>query len=162
MGRQKERPQSTVNLAHATITLGVQTSREDDRTDKPVLEMRRLLATHCQGPYSSEIREFALILRIGGEMQEFNFEGCERIRRNRKQKYITVDLGFPSNRWKGATESGIREYLAEAVETGLLCCIRRLETNKSPVDSARLMGDFAKVKQLFLAGDAPKVEPAKL
>ena len=151
-----------MNLAHATITLGVQTSREDDRTDKPVLEMRRLLATYCQGPYSPEIRQFALILRIGGEMQEFNFEGGERIRRNRKQKYITVDLGFPSNRWKGATESGIREYLAEAVETGLLCCIRRLETDKSPVDSARFMGDFAKVKQLFLAGDTPKVEPARL
>jgi hypothetical protein len=151
-----------MNLAHATITLGVQTSREDDRTGKFVLEIRRLLATHCQGPYSPEIREFALILRIGGDMQEFDFEGCERIRRNRKQKYITVDLGFPSNRWKGATESGIREYLAEAVETGLLCCIRRLEKDKSPVDSPGLIGDFAKVKQLFLAGDTPKVEPARL
>jgi hypothetical protein len=120
------------------------------------------MAEYCQGPYSSEIEKFALVLRVGGEMQEFNFEGCERIRRSRKQKYITVDLGFPSNRWKGATESGIREYLAEAVETGLLCCIRRLEKDKSPIDAARLMGDFAKVKHLFLAGDAPKVEPARL
>ena len=151
-----------MNLAQATITLGVQTSREDNRTQKPVLAIRKLMAEHCQGPYSQEIEKFALVLRVGGEMLEFNFEGCERIRRNRKQKYITVDLGFPSNRWKGATESGIREYLAEAVETGLLCCIRRLETDKSPVDSARLMGDFAKVKRLFLAGDAPKVEPARL
>jgi hypothetical protein len=120
--------------------------------------MRKLLADNCQGPYSAEIREFALILRIGGEMQEFNFEGCERIRRNRKKAYITVDLGFPSYRWKGSADSSIREYLAEAVETGLLCCIRRLEIDKSPVDSARLMGDFAKVKQLFLADkgvDAP-------
>jgi len=48
-------------------------------------------------------------------MQEFNFEGVSEFERNRKQKYITVDLGFPSNRWKGATELGIREYLAEAV-----------------------------------------------
>jgi len=91
-------------------------------------------------------------------MQEFNFEGCERIRRNRKDLYITVDLGFPSYRWKGSTDSSIREYLAEAVETGLLCCIRRLEIDKSPVDSARLKDDFAKVKHLFLADkgvDAP-------
>ena len=145
-----------MDLRPATITLGVQTSREDDRTEKPVLEMRRLLAAHCQGPYSAEIREFALILRVGGEMQEFNFEGCERIRRNRKQKYITVDLGFPSNRWKGVTNSSIREFLAEAVETGLLCCIRRLETDKSFVDSTRLMGDFAKVKQLFLTAGSER------
>ena len=141
-----------MDLSLATITLGVQTSREDDRTQKPVLQIRRLLAEYCQGPYSPEVEKFALVLRVGGEMQEFDFEGCERIRRNRKHKYITLDLGFPSNRWKGATDLAIREYLAEALETGLLCCIGRLETDKTPVDSARLMGDFAKVKQLFLAG----------
>jgi hypothetical protein len=143
-----------MNLNSATITLGVQTTREDDRTEVPVVEMRRLLAMHCQGPYSTEIREFALILRIGGAMQEFNFEGCERIRRNRKEKYITVDLGFPSTRWKASSDSSIREYISEAVETGLLCCIRHLEKNNSPIDSDRLMDDFAKVKQLFLAGSA--------
>jgi len=143
-----------MDLASSTITLGVQTSREDDRTDKPILELRRLLASECEGPYSPEIREFALILRVGGEMQEFDFEGCDRIRRNRKEQYITVDLGFPSSRWKRATDAEIRAYLAEAVETGLLCCIKRLEKDKTPVNSDRLMADFRRVKQLFLAGVA--------
>jgi hypothetical protein len=141
-----------MDLASATITLGMQTSREDDRTNKPVLELRRLLAEQCQGPYSPEIEEFALVLRIGGEMQEFDFEGCERIRRSRKQRYITLDLGFPSYKWKGATDEDIRRFIAEAVETGLLCCIRRLEQDKSPIDSAQLMSDFAKAKLQFLAG----------
>ena len=143
-----------MDLSLATITLGVQTSREDNRTQKPVLEIRRLMAEYCQGSYSPEIKKIALVLRVGGEMQEFNFEGCERIRRNRKQKYITVDLGFPSCRWKGASDSSIRQYISEAVETGLLCCIRHLEKNNSPIDSDRLMEDFAKVRQLFLAGCA--------
>lgn len=53
------------------------------------------MANRCKGPYSEEIAEFALVLRVGGNMQEFDFEGCERIRRSRKGKYITVDLGFP-------------------------------------------------------------------
>jgi len=100
-----------------TITLGVQSSGDDDRTDKHVLELRKLLAASCKGPYSEEVSEFALVLRIGGNMQEFDFEGCERIRRNRKEKYITVDLGFPSRRWKGVTDIEIRRYLAEIVET---------------------------------------------
>src|SRR5882672_11577904 len=91
-----------------TITLGVQSSGDDDHTDKHVLELRKLLAASCKGPYSEEISEFALVLRIGGKMQEFDFEGCERIRRNRKAKYITVDLGFPSRRWRGVTDSEIR------------------------------------------------------
>ena len=68
----------------------MQTSGEDDRTGKHVLELRKLLAFHCKAPCSDEIAEFALVLRIGGKMKEFDFEGCERIRRNRKDRYITV------------------------------------------------------------------------
>lgn len=141
----------TIDLRSATITLGVQTSREDDRTGKPVLDMRKLLAESCKGPYSPEVDEFALILRVGGEMQEFNFEGCERIRRNKREKYITLDLGFPSRKWKGATDVEIRRYILEAVETGLLCFIRRLEKDKTYIDSAKLVNDFRKVKELFMA-----------
>jgi hypothetical protein len=125
------------------------------------MQLRRLLALHCQGPYSPEISEFALILRIGGDLQEFDFEGCDRLRRNRKQKYITADLGVPTYRWRGVSDLALRTYLLETVETGLLCCIRRLEKDKSSIDSAKLLADFVKVKQLFLTGDAPKVEPAR-
>jgi len=59
-----------------TITLGVQSSGDDDRTSEHVLELRKSLAAHCKGPYSAEISEFALVLRIGGNMQEFDFEGA--------------------------------------------------------------------------------------
>src|ERR1700704_1430660 len=111
-------PESMTELTD-TVTLGVQSSGDDDRTAKHVLELRKLLAASCKGPYSEEISEFALVLRIGGEMQEFDFEGCQRVRRNRKGKYITIDLGFPSRRWRGVTDSEIRRYLAETVETGL-------------------------------------------
>jgi hypothetical protein len=137
---------------HDTITLAMQTSGDDDRTDTHVLALRELLATKCIGPYSEEISEFALILRIGGNMQEFDFEGCERIRRNRKEKYITVDLGFPSHRWRNRSDDEIRLYLANIVETGLLCCLNRLKKDKASV-SPRLMEDFAEVKKLFLGSE---------
>ncbi len=134
------------------ITLGAQTSGEDNRTDCHVLAFRKLLAIHCKGPYSDEIDEFALILRIGGQMQEFDFEGCERIRRSRKQRYITVDLGFPSRRWKSTSDQDIKVYLAELVETGLLCCARRLDKDKAQIDLQRLISDFGAAKAEFLAG----------
>jgi hypothetical protein len=132
------------------ITLGVQSSGDDDRTDKHVHELRRFLAIHCKGPYSEEISEFALVLRIGGTMQEFDFEGCERIRRSRKDKYITVDLGFPTRRWKNVADGEIPKYLAEIVETGLLCCLHRLKKDKAKVDEAALLGDYENVKRHFL------------
>jgi hypothetical protein len=135
--------------AHDTITLAMQTSGDDDRTGTHVLVLRKLLAAKCVGPYSEEVSEFALILRIGGNIQEFDFEGCERIRRNRKEKYITVDLGFPSYRWRNRPDHEIRRYLGDIVETGLLCCLDRLKKDKTRV-SPRLMEDFAEVKKLFL------------
>jgi hypothetical protein len=133
-----------------TITLGMQTSGDDDRTGEHVVELRKLLAAYCNGPYSDEIAEFALVLRVGGKMQEFDFEGCERIRRNRKGRYITVDLGFPSRKWRGVSDSVIRGYLADIVETGLLCCLHRLKKDKAKVQEAKLMNDFTNVKKDFL------------
>lgn len=128
----------------------MQTSGDDDRTGEHVVELRKLLAAHSKGPYSDEIAEFALVLRVGGKMQEFDFEGCERIRRNRKGRYITVDLGFPSRKWRGVPDSVIRGYLADIVETGLLCCLHRLKKDKAKVQEAKLMNDFTNVKKEFL------------
>jgi hypothetical protein len=116
------------------------------------------MATYCKGPYSEDVVEFALVMRIGGNLQEFDFEGCEHVRRNRKAKYITVDLGFPSRRWRGIGDDDIRKYIAEIVETGLLCCLDRLQKDKTQVESSKLMRDFASVKLVFLRSDATTPE----
>lgn len=139
-----------MTASSVAITLGAQTSVEDDKTMKHVIALRKLLAARCTSPYSVDIAEFALILRVGGNLNEFDFEGCERIRRNRKQKFITVDIGFPSRLWKNAADAEIKRFLAEAVETGLLCCLQRLEKDRTPVDLSRLLSDYALVKRDFL------------
>lgn len=134
---------------NGAVTLGVQSSGDDNRTQEHVLAFRKLLGRFCEGPYTDDIDEFALILRIGGSMQEFA-EGCDRIRRNRKRKYITVDIGFPSDRWRGRPDKYIREALSEAVETGLLCCVMRLERDKAAIDKDRLLSEFSRAKSAFL------------
>jgi hypothetical protein len=47
---------------------------DDGRTEKHILDIRKLLATYCKGPYSEEITKFAPILRSGGKFRKFNFE----------------------------------------------------------------------------------------
>jgi len=76
----------------------------------------------------------------------------DRIRRSRKQRYITVDLGFPSRRWKSKSDQDIKVYFAELVETGLLCFARRLDKDKAQIDLQRLISDFGAAKAEFLAG----------
>ncbi len=137
----------------ATISLGMQTSGLDPKINEAILQLRRLLEERCRGPYSDDVREFALILRIGGTLQEFDFEGCERVRRNRKEKYITVDLGIPSYRWQGISEHEFRRFLLEAVKTGLLCCLRRLEKDKTEVAAERLLTDFRDVELQYSRRD---------
>jgi hypothetical protein len=137
-------------MASQTITLGMQTSGEDRRTEPHVIQLRKLLAAHCNGPYSTEIAEFAPILRVGGDMQEFDFRGCERIRRNRKSAYITVDIALPSQEWKNRTDSHIREFLIQVLEMGLRCCLDRLRKDRVEVQAEKLLSDFAMVKKLFL------------
>jgi hypothetical protein len=44
----------------------------------------------------------------------------------------------------------MRKYLAELVETGLLCCASRLEKDRAQVDIQRLMRDFSAAKKAFL------------
>src|SRR5260370_42306788 len=137
-------------MASQTITIGMQTSGEDTRTEPHVIKLRRFLAAHCNGPYSKEVVEFAPILRVGGIMQEFDFSGCERIRRNRKSAYITVDIAFPSKEWKNQRDSHIREFLIQAVEMALRCCLDRLRKDKVDVKAQKLLADFAYVRKLFL------------
>jgi hypothetical protein len=137
-------------MASQTITIGMQTSGEDRTTQAHVIELRKLLAEHCNGPFSEEVTEFAPILRVGGKMQEFDFPGCERIRRNRKSKYITVDVAFPSNEWKNRSDAHIRAFLVQAVEMGLRCCLDRLRKDKVEVQAEKLLQDYSEVKRLFL------------
>jgi hypothetical protein len=137
-------------MASQTITLGMQTSGEDSITGSHVLALRQLLAKYCNGPFSEEVIEFAPILRVGGSMQEFDFVGCERLRRNRKAKYITVDIALPSNEWKGRTDLQIRTCIAQAVEMGLQCCLDRLRRDKVKVDADKLISDFYSVKERFI------------
>ena len=51
-----------------TVTLGVQAGdeRAGQTTEPHFMSLRKLLASVCTGPYSTEVDEFALILRIDG------------------------------------------------------------------------------------------------
>jgi hypothetical protein len=61
-------------------------------------------STNCVGYWRPTVRDHTAmkspnlrsVLRVAGNMQEFDFESCERIQRNRNNREITVDLAFPS------------------------------------------------------------------
>jgi hypothetical protein len=127
-----------------TITLAAQIGDPDteNRLLAPHSELRRLLKDICVGPYSDDVVEFALILRIDGQFAQWNREGCAFLRRSFKERYITIDIFVPISRWNNRTEREIREYFAANVREALSLCARRLKRDKTPIDDERLMSDY--------------------
>ncbi|MDA8235188.1 MAG: hypothetical protein M0Z31_10385 [Clostridia bacterium] len=136
----------------AFITFGSQMgdTKAAEVVQPHLIELRRILKTYANVPYSSEIDEFAPIARVDGDIWHWNFEGCRKLRLNRKERYITVDIGMPRNRWEGASAKEIRCYLAENLKQALELFVKRLKKEKISVNEERLFQDYAKVEDEYL------------
>ena len=110
----------------------------------------KLLRKHCVGPYSPEIDDFSLVLRVDGDVWYWEQEGCDRMRRRRKDRYITIDMYLPRPRWEGVSGIEIRRYLLGCTEDALKRMIARLQRDKAVVDGDALLRDFARVKERYL------------
>lgn len=137
----------------ATVTLGVQTGDlpSGEATQPHYFPLRRLLAELCRGPYSPDVNEFALILRIDGDIYHWEQEGCDRMRRSKKDRYITIDIYVPRHRWEGVSGIEIRRYLATCVEDAFRRMIGKLQKDKVSVEGDALLRDFATVKEQYLS-----------
>lgn len=144
-----------------TILVGVQVGgvAADQATDPHIMPLRRLLEAHCRGPYSPEVDEFSLVLRVDGDISYWEQEGCDRMRRRQKDRYITIDIYVPKSRWEGVPGIEIRKYLAACVEDAFQRMIGKLRKDKVAVDGDALLQDFALVKAQYL--DAAAVDAAE-
>lgn len=140
----------------AAVTIGSQTGDEQaGKATEPHREaLYKLLSKHCLGPYSPDVDEFSLILRVDGDFWHWEQEGCDRMRRSKKGRYITIDIYVPRQRWEGVSGINIRRYLAACTEEALRKMIGKLQRDKTPVDGAALLRDFASVKEHYL----PQIE----
>ena len=134
-----------------TVILPVQNDITSDEIITPqYLPLRKLLKEYCRGPYSSEVDEFSMVLRVDGDLVYWKKEGCDRMRRSKKGRYITIDIYVPRERWDGVRGIEIRRYLAACAEDALHRMIGKLQHDKAPVDGAALLRDFALVKERYL------------
>jgi hypothetical protein len=141
----------------ATVTLGVLAGGKlaAEATHPQYRPLRRLLQAHCQGPYSAEVDEFSLILRIDGDIDHWEKEGCDRMRRSKKERYITIDIYVPRQRWEGVEGIQIRRYLATCVQEAFEKMIGKLQRDKVAIDGYLLLRDFAIVKEQYLTQPDP-------
>ena len=127
-----------------------QAAGPDVNIQQYVLQLRKLLARYCGGPYCNEVKGFALVLRIEGCLKSYGPEGIDRVRRNKKDRYITADIRIPAKRWKGVDGKEFSRYLSAAVKDALEVCGNRLRSQRVVVDIHRLLLDYGEAQAEFL------------
>ncbi len=132
------------------VSLACEVGGPDVTVHSHVLLLRRLLEQYCQGPYSDEVKGFALVLRIDGAIKQYHAEGVDRMRRHKKDKYLGADICIAQKRWKGIPEPEFRRYLALAVRVALETCGGYLTKQKVEFDIRRLLLDYGEVQAKFL------------
>lgn len=154
MGRKAEAAGAEVGMGGQTFTIGVQVggSAADRATDEHVMALREVVRRFLKGPYSSEVIEFALLLRIQGDVGEWDWfvEGCSRLRRNRKDRYLSIDIGISSERWRDVPGRQLREYVAHCIREALQLFIDRLKRDKTPIDDSALLRDYSAAMKNYL------------
>jgi hypothetical protein len=132
------------------VSLAYEAGGPDVNLQPCILQLRKLLAKFCNGPYSNEVKGFALVLRIDGSIKKYGAEGVDRMRRRKKEQYITADICIPERRWKGVSAREFSRYLSSAVKSALQTCVAYLRKQKVDVDEHRLLLDYGEVEARFL------------
>jgi len=112
------------------FSLGAQTGGPDER--KTALAHEQQLRNFCNrwtGDYSTDIREFAFLLRIDGQIHRYtelwNIHGAQKA--IRKRDWIEVEIGISEERWRRTDNDEYKRWLAQEVEAGLKSMIEVLQ-----------------------------------
>jgi hypothetical protein len=125
------------------ISIGAQSGGpENGGLSELKVALWRLFARHCRSTYCPAVGHYALVLRIGGSLDEFGDEGIERIRRSKRDRDICAEIIIPQAVWRGRSRNELRDYLARQVRAALQTCVARLQKDKEPVDEARRFGEI--------------------
>jgi len=145
--------------SNGVITIGAQCGGPDTGPLSQIkVDLWRALRESCRKSYCPSIDEYALVLRIAGQLDDFGPESIERIRRRRSDRYITADIVVPEAVWRPLTHAQSRQYLANRVRAAIVACAKRLSEDREAIDTTALLASVDDGIARFLstvAGNAP-------
>jgi hypothetical protein len=111
------------------------------------------------GEYSSDIREFAFLLRVDGEIhtytRKWNIQGAQKAKR--KRDWVEVEIGIPKSWWQENQGRNYKRYLAAEIEKGLHSMIELLRRTGREVKAEALLADWEKIKTNYLSRTSDNV-----
>jgi hypothetical protein len=142
------------------FSLGSQVGGSDaaEATQQDEQELRDLL-NEWTGEYSDEIREFAFLLTVDGEIDTYtkrwNIHGAQKAKR--KKDWIEIEIGVPENWWREDEGRNYKRHLAAEIEKALHSIIELLQKNRWDVKAEALLTDWGKLKERYLGNSTGRV-----
>jgi len=128
---------------HGIISIGLQSGGPENRgLSNLKIDLRRLFDQHCRSSYCPTVAHYALGLRVDGKFDKFGEEGIERVRRSKRDRYISADIIIPEAVWRGRSRNELRDYLARQVRAAVQSCVARLRKDKETVEESQLFAEI--------------------
>lgn len=138
-----------------TISLDAGGSRAG-RTFGPVYrELNELLAHECQDRYSDEIDRLCPVLRVSGEVADFAFRGFAALRRNRRTRVVTFDVGILREDWEDKGPAEIRGSLLQILREATRAAVVAIE-GRGSLREMKVVELLDRVGTRFLADEQPQ------
>lgn len=140
-------------IKHNVFSLGSQVGGADaaDATRREEQQLRDALNTWT-GDYSGDIREFAFLLRVDGQLDKYttkwNIRGAQIAKR--KKDWIEVEIAVPEEWWREDHGKNFKKHLTSEIENGLHSMIEVLQKSRRSINSERLLADWERIKNQYL------------
>ncbi|MDP2571930.1 hypothetical protein Q8W40_07055 [Vibrio penaeicida] len=82
---------------------------------------------HIDGEYFETINMFSIVFRVSGKVRDFGSEGPERIKHNKKDSEVTIDLVFPESFWKNIDKKELEDKVIKQVRQCIVLILEKSE-----------------------------------
>ena len=94
--------------------------------------------------------DIVLSLRVSGRIADFGFDGCSRLRRNKRKRQLTMDIGVSRVKWNDISSHDLKVLIVEYVEEAIELCVGRAKNENGDVNELALKRDLKKVFGEFI------------
>lgn len=128
-----------------TFELAAQISGKDADAaiDAHLRALKHAFAAYRDRSYSAEIDQFSFVLRVDGAVRSWGFTGTDAMRYNRKERYVTADIGVPKTWWEALPPETVSTQLKAALQQALVDQLGFLKQKGVRVDEPNVLADFS-------------------
>jgi hypothetical protein len=111
-------------------------------------ELNRIFEKTLVGSYFRTIKTISIFLRVSGAFWKFEGDGPQRLRINRRNREITIDLVIPETKWR-VSKSDLQANVQEGIFHCFNLLVERARKEGELLNESDLIRDFRQAMETF-------------